>query len=108
LTLNSLHDNAITRTENNYKLLKSENIPNSISAAEMFQLQYEVRLKRIIGAVQISELRALGTNNYLAGLRVLFYKLPAHYSIDVREVLYQLFCGNSAVTSPLPSSKISD
>jgi len=35
----------------------------SISAAEMFQLQYEVRLKRRYGAVQISELRALGPNN---------------------------------------------
>jgi len=49
----------------NTKQFKSERIiPYSISAAEMFQLQYEVRLQRINGAVQISELRARGPNNH--------------------------------------------
>ena len=80
----------------------------SIAAAEMFQLQYEVRFKRINGDVQISELRALGPNNH----RLAFgsYSTNFYYitPIDLREVLYQLFCGNSAVTLPLPSSKISD
>jgi len=45
-------------------LFKSESMLYSILAAEMSQLQYEVRLKRMYGAVQISELRALGLNNH--------------------------------------------
>ena len=53
-----LHNTRVRKTTT--KQFKSESIPYSISAAEMFQLQYEVRLKKVYGAVQISELRALG------------------------------------------------
>jgi len=48
-----------------------------------------VRLKRMYGAVQISELRALGPKNHhtRAVFRVIFYKLLVHYSRRMRGIV---------------------
>jgi len=67
------HDYASTKYNDKLLKLESRSIPYSNWAAEMFQMQYEVRLKKGCIAFQISELTALGLKNHQAVLRVIFY-----------------------------------